>query len=241
MTEPAQPPPEEQQPPPPPPVVPPPDADTSSVVPILLTILAAYLAYRAAGHVLKGPWRKAAAALHLTEAASNALENVARRSLNRQRKAAGRSGDELWQYTDEAVDAGVDAGVQTLVDILQGIEPEHAGQPAPDGEKGPTVQNRPTPADIREMAEAVAVSTATAAQNAAAEMAGWDKIWHSQDDGRVRATHAVLDRVRVSAQEPFVTYEGTKIRYPHDPQAPLGEVVNCRCYLKFVRASTRKK
>lgn len=208
---------------------PPPEADTSSVMPMLVSILAAYAAYRASKGAVSGPWRAAAGTLGLVEMAGNGLENIARRGLDRQRRAVGRSGDELWMHNEQAVRSGVDAGIRTLVDILK-------TSPEPE----PTVHAGPDPADMRRMAQDIAESTVHAAQNEAAARAGWDKIWRSQDDGRVRASHALLDRQRVAAGEPFRTYEDIPIRYPHDPGAPYAEIVNCRCGLKWVRAATRK-
>lgn len=179
--------------------------------------------------------------------AGNALDNVARRSLDRQRKAAGRSGDELWMHNEPAAQAGVDAGVKALVDILKSVgAPPAAGSQGPaesgaSAQPGPTIQQGPDPAQVHEMAESVAQSVSYAAQNAAAEGAGWDKIWQSQHDLRVRYSHAFLDKMRVSAGEPFMTPDKVPIRFPHDPLAPYDETINCRCGMKWVRASTRKK
>lgn len=224
--------------PPPPEQVPPPESDGGSIVPVLLSILAAYAAYRTTKGAVTGTWRAAAQTLGLADMAGNALDNVARRGLARQRKAAGRPGDELWEHNEEAVKAGVEAGVRTLVDILK-ARPEPESAPA-DGKPTNVQPDIPNPAEVAEMAQGIAASVAGAAQNDAASRAGWDKIWQSQHDLRVRYSHAFLDRNRVAAAEPFVTPDGVRIRFPHDPSAPLEEVINCRCICKYVRASTRR-
>ena len=128
----------------------------------------------------------------------------------------------------------MEAGVRTLVDILKKQEP--------DTETAPSIQSHiPHPADLHDMASGIAASVSGAAQDTAASEAGWDKIWHSQHDLKVRYSHAFLDRNRVPAEESFVTQDGVLIRYPHDPAAPADETINCRCYMKYVRADTRKK
>lgn len=61
--------------------------------------------------------------------------------------------------------------------------------------------------------------------------------WRSQRDGRVRPTHVKADGQEQKIGEPFEV--GTALlRYPGDPDAPMSETANCRCYLIFRSRST---
>lgn len=61
--------------------------------------------------------------------------------------------------------------------------------------------------------------------------------WRSQRDGRVRPTHVKADGQEQLIGEPFEV--GTALlRYPGDPDAPMHETANCRCYIVFRSRST---
>lgn len=241
-------------PPPPPPPQQPPEQeqpttpeDTSSLVPILTALIAAYLTYQASKGAVKGGWRTAANTLGLGEMAGNALATVAQRALDRQRRGKGLTKaqqDELWMAVEKAAAAGSDAGLQRLVSILRDVGESTTA--AKDGKKAATtlaqtladtggkIQTDPAVKDkVRPIAEDLAATVAYAAQNHAAEQLGLTKRWKSQHDLKVRASHAFLDGDSVPADKPFITHTGTEIRYPHDPAAPLGETIACRCSIDF--------
>lgn len=85
----------------------------------------------------------------------------------------------------------------------------------------------------RDLADIV-VQTATTTAIAAAQKLtrGWTKTWTTTGDDRVRASHRDLAGVTIGVLDSFTT-PGGQIRYPHDPQAPAGEVIGCRCTLRF--------
>jgi hypothetical protein len=249
-------------------VPPPPSADASSLIPILLTVLAIYLLTRP---VLAGPWRTAAATLKLNLRVGSALANLARRALSRQQMElpTARQRAELFVFHDHGVQEGVDIGMQTLVDILRQTEfsttlptaaqmkkaaeeKEQAQQAAtdavsaadndrmtthprspdaPEPDKNPVI----TPQELRRMAQDLADAVVHGSLVKVAALAGWDKQWNSKQDARVRTTHAALNAQRIPARDSFTTTLGSVIRYPHDPKAPYGERVGCRCRLTFHR------
>ena len=58
------------------------------------------------------------------------------------------------------------------------------------------------------------------------------KIWHTEGDKRVRDSHARVNNKKIKVDSYFVV-GGVKGQYPGDPAFPVGERVNCRCYLTF--------
>lgn len=61
-----------------------------------------------------------------------------------------------------------------------------------------------------------------------AQLPGWQKEWHAVHDSRTRFDHVKADGQRVGVNEPF-DIGGYKAQYPHDPNLPARESVNCRC------------
>ena len=58
------------------------------------------------------------------------------------------------------------------------------------------------------------------------------KTWIATDDSRTRQDHRELDRKAVVGLDtPFRAGSGDLILWPHDPDAPARQVVNCRCTL----------
>lgn len=55
------------------------------------------------------------------------------------------------------------------------------------------------------------------------------RIWSATQDDRTRDTHAEMDGQERGFNEPFESPSGALLMYPGDPQAPPGEVINCRC------------
>jgi hypothetical protein len=64
------------------------------------------------------------------------------------------------------------------------------------------------------------------------------KLWLTQADSRVRSSHRHLQGKTVEADKPFWRELGTdkQLRFPGDPEAPLDQTVNCRCFLWLVPA-----
>lgn len=58
------------------------------------------------------------------------------------------------------------------------------------------------------------------------------KIWHSTPDGRTRHTHRVMNKQKVSFDGKFQSRPGVFLAYPCDPDAPVEETVNCRCFMQ---------
>jgi len=59
------------------------------------------------------------------------------------------------------------------------------------------------------------------------------KIWHSTPDGRTRHTHRVMNKQKVGFNDKFVSRPGVFLAYPCDPEAPVEETVNCRCWMQI--------
>lgn len=117
-----------------------------------------------------------------------------------------------------------------------------------------------TPADVREVTRALArlyntdfvggraarvaldnVLRASATfENAAAQQVAvstgreYVKVWVTQGDDRVRATHAEADGQQVALDEDFKV-GGVLLRYPRDPAGPAGETYGCRCWVEHRR------
>ena len=56
----------------------------------------------------------------------------------------------------------------------------------------------------------------------------WVKRWLATEDKRTRPDHVTADGQVVPWSQPF-TVGGFPMMYPHDPQGPPQEVINCRC------------
>lgn len=229
------------------------EQDQSSIVPVILASIATYLALK---QVVKGPWRNVAAMVGLTGVAGNALDRLARRGMVRMGSRAGkRAAATLWAAHEKAVAAGVDAGLQGLVKVILGvqdrldearrlIEQAHTDPALPLPKFDPDAA---TPRAV--VSRLVLLNTAAdlvdaviyATQNTAAQLTqNWTKQWKSRGDSRVRPAHQDLDGVTIPALETFRSPAGD-IRFPHDPAAPLSQVINCRCRLEFAyeRVSAR--
>jgi hypothetical protein len=228
-------PPPDQQASPPPPESPP--EEDSALIPAILTAYAIYLAWRAAHNREPKGWRQVASAINLQGLIGDQLGMVATRAFRWQQQQAGRAGDDLWPFADEAVRAGIQAGVQTIAEGLLWTDTHSTGVPATQdaGASGeataPTASNPPTL--LAQMtAQAVVNSTIFAAVSAA----GWTKkTWHSQEDARVRPTHQALNGTVAAMDAAFTSPSGAKLRFPGDPRAPISEVAHCRCFLQMGR------
>lgn len=210
------------------------DQESSSIIPVLLTVAAMYATYRATHGPLSGHWRTIATTLGIQTAVGGAFTAIALRALDTQRRAAGRAGDELWTTQPRAAVAGMDAGIRTVVQSLRWLDThvsdrdERAFQ---EGPRRPTAANPPVV-----LAEVTVKAIANAAQIRAAEMVGWrSKVWQTMQDPRVRDSHRVMQGQRRDLREEFVTGNGVRIAYPGDPTAPIDEWIQCRCWLRTAR------
>lgn len=221
---------------PPPAEQPPPDED-SALVPAILIAYAAYLAWRAAHDRTPKGWQQVSLAIGLRGLVGDQLSMVATRALRWQQQVAGRAGDDLWNFTDQGVTAGVNAGLQTIAEALIWTDTHVDGIPttqdaaAPGQAAAPTASNPPTL-----LAQMAATAVVNATIFAATAAAGWtEKTWVSMRDTRVRDTHRALDGTSVPMDKPFVSPSGAKLRFPGDPRAPISEVARCRCHLRMSR------
>jgi len=54
------------------------------------------------------------------------------------------------------------------------------------------------------------------------------KIWHNANDDKVRKSHRIAGQI-VRFEDKFTLANGVKADFPHDPNLPANEVINCRC------------
>lgn len=114
-------------------------------------------------------------------------------------------------------------------------EPIQLPPALPDNAPPPT---RLSPAHLYAVAMDLVDTVVNATTNEAGGLSGWDKTWVTEGDDRVRPSHQLLEGTTVPATDVFETDAGP-IRFPHDPAAPYGETVNCRCSLIFEKAVAR--
>jgi hypothetical protein len=107
----------------------------------------------------------------------------------------------------------------------------------PDNTPPPTPLN---PASIYATALDLVDLVINATTNRVARSAVWQKSWKTSRDQRVRLTHQALEGVTIGADESFQTLAGP-IKYPHDPDAAIELVVNCRCWLEWAKGPRDEK
>jgi HK97 family phage portal protein len=64
------------------------------------------------------------------------------------------------------------------------------------------------------------------------QMGGGTKTWVTRRDSRVRGEHMLIHGKTVNMKDAF-SVNGSSLRFPGDPLAPVGLTINCRCRLKF--------
>jgi HK97 family phage portal protein len=64
------------------------------------------------------------------------------------------------------------------------------------------------------------------------QMGGGTKTWVTRRDSRVRGEHMLLHGNTVNMKDAF-SVDGSSLRFPGDPLAPIGLTINCRCRLRF--------
>lgn len=85
-----------------------------------------------------------------------------------------------------------------------------------------------------ELARAYSVAAQQRATDATAAGVKLDKVWRSSGKLHPRPHHAHINGQRRRADEPFVLKGGAlTMMYPHDPKAPVAEVVNCGCVAQY--------
>lgn len=57
------------------------------------------------------------------------------------------------------------------------------------------------------------------------------RTWRATHDKRTRDTHAAMDGQTRGIDQPFQSPSGALLMYPGDPDAPAGEIINCRCVI----------
>lgn len=67
------------------------------------------------------------------------------------------------------------------------------------------------------------------------------KMWISRGDPKVRKTHRRLHGKVEEVGDEFHTVAGHSLRFPGDPEAPLDEIINCRCALFLVPTAEKAK
>ena len=60
------------------------------------------------------------------------------------------------------------------------------------------------------------------------------KIWHTQEDEKVRESHWYIDGMKVEINDYFYTLDGDRALRPYDFQYPENSI-NCRCYLEYTK------
>jgi uncharacterized protein with gpF-like domain len=95
----------------------------------------------------------------------------------------------------------------------------------------------------RNRARVIAITEVTRAYGAGTIAAGLEqsrlsgrllsKLWRTEHDDRVRASHRHVDGVTLPLYQPFMV-GGYPLMFPGDPMGPADEVVNCRCDLVIV-------
>lgn len=58
-------------------------------------------------------------------------------------------------------------------------------------------------------------------------------VWRVTKDKRTRESHRVMDGQERALGEMFETGSGALLEFPGDPNGPIEEIVNCRCYREF--------
>ena len=60
------------------------------------------------------------------------------------------------------------------------------------------------------------------------------KIWHTQEDEKVRESHWYIDNMKVEINDYFYTLDGDRALRPYDFEY-AGNNINCRCYLEYTK------
>lgn len=202
------------------------------LLPALLAVYGTYLTYRAANGSISTSWQEVSEKLQLPLFLGDKLAMIAARALAQQRAGLGAGADELWLAVPQSVQAGIDAGLQTVAEALIWTD-SHEEQDTKD-EAGGLVPTQASPPV--ELALVTTQAVSAAAQQTAAEAAGWRyKTWKTVLDRQVRESHRHLHNVKISLQESFVTGDGARMMYPGDPGAPIEERIGCRCWLTTSR------
>lgn len=55
-------------------------------------------------------------------------------------------------------------------------------------------------------------------------------VWRTAHDNRVRESHQSMDGDVVKLGEKFVTGNGNYLEFPGDPNGPVEDIINCRCW-----------
>jgi len=63
----------------------------------------------------------------------------------------------------------------------------------------------------------------------------YDGVWNTVGDDRVRASHVYMDGQVQPFGGTYTSGLGNMLKYPHDPNAPIADTINCRCWIEYRR------
>lgn len=208
------------------------DEDESAVVPVLLTIYALYLLLRGGHDRIGIGWRQVAEKLNIQDTAGRQFAAIAQRAVAQAAEQAGNAGAELWMTSDAGIRAGVQAGVRAVAEALLWHDRASEGPVSRDaGGDVPTMSDPPAT-----LAGIVVTAVVNAAVVATAAVAGWEsKTWRTMRDSRVRHAHREMEGQQRPMAEAFTAPDGSKLRFPGDPTAPVSLTAGCRCRVSVSR------
>lgn len=93
---------------------------------------------------------------------------------------------------------------------------------------GETAESRATTIVVTELGRAWSVAADERAAQFSDAGVPMDKIWRRSGKVHSRPAHDLADGQRKPIDQPFLV-AGQPIRFPRDPQAPVGQTINCGC------------
>jgi F like protein len=126
-------------------------------------------------------------------------------------------GDLLWQEMRETLTSGLVAGKGTA-DVARDLRK--------------TADLTKARADVIARTEMIGATNRGAYSQMLATGLDGTKTWLAANDSRTRPSHAAVDNEAVTMTGTF-TVGGYPMDGPHDPGAPAGETINCRCTLTY--------
>lgn len=93
---------------------------------------------------------------------------------------------------------------------------------------GETAESRATTIVVTELGRAWSVAADERAAQFSNAGVPMDKIWRRSGKVHSRPAHDLADGQRKPIDQPFLV-AGQPIRFPRDPQAPVGQTINCGC------------
>ncbi len=116
-------------------------------------------------------------------------------------------------------------GQRTPFQVMQGIASTVPG-------KGifHSVEERALTITKTEMGKTFAKANWTGMERAKAHVPGLQKKWlHRGHPKKPRPGHLMIDGLSIPVSEAFDVGEGVRMMYPHQPDAPIDEIIHCGC------------